>query len=155
MKRTPGRVEPTDAMTVGGAQYNAFGRRPSVLSSPTAVSVGGAQPGTLGLLKWTGTMFPNKDLVRKEAIPLKRIGEPEIRERLRDADLIYGCDTASDSISLFYGKEFCEELEKSSEAREIRVVSFELDFRTSEPAFLCAEVKSLRGKHDYVGYLRW
>ena len=97
-------------------------------------------------------MFPSKDLVRKGAIPLKRIGEPEIRERLRDADLIYGCDTASDSISLFYGKDFCEELEKSSEARTVRTVSFELDFRTSEPAFLCAEVKALRGKHDYVGY---
>ncbi len=95
--------------------------------------------------------MPSQQTLREMASPVQRIEEPDIREQMKEAGLIWGCDTASDCVALFYGREMLEDISKGrdSEFDPQITIAFELDFRTEELEYLCAAVQKLRGAHCY------
>ena len=95
--------------------------------------------------------MPSQETLREMASPVRRIEEPGVREQMKDAGLIWGCDTASDCVALFYGREMLEDIAKGrdSEFDAQAHIAFELDFRTEDLEYLCAAVQTHRGAHCY------
>ena len=89
--------------------------------------------------------------IRAIARPVKRIADPEVREEMLAAGVIFGCDTASDGVTLFYGKEMLEDIAKgrTAEFDPALIMAFALDFRTSDLEYLVAAVTTLRGSCCY------
>ena len=95
--------------------------------------------------------MPTDEMLREIAVPVRWIEEPEVRETIKKAGLIWGCDTASDCVTLLYGREMLEDIAKGrhSEFDPQGHIAFELDFRTDELEALCVAIQTLRGSHCY------
>ena len=76
--------------------------------------------------------MPSQETLREMSSPVRRIDEPSVREQMKEAGLIWGCDTASDCVALFYGREMLEDIAKGrdSEFDAQAHIAFELDFVT-------------------------
>lgn len=57
-------------------------------------------------------MASRMDALRARAIPVTRIEEAEVHEWIRQADVIYGFDSASDGVGTFFGLDIIEDLAK-------------------------------------------
>lgn len=91
------------------------------------------------------------DDIRARAIPFTRIEEAKVREWIRQADVIYGLDSASDGIAIFYGREIIEDIAKGrqDEFDAKLTLAFTLRFCSQDLEALCATVQDLKGRHTY------
>ncbi len=96
-------------------------------------------------------MASQMDATRARAIPITRIEEAEVREWIRHADVIYGFDTASDGVGIFFGREIIEDIAKGrqDEFDAKLTLAFTLRFGSQELEALCATVQDLKGRHTY------
>ena len=92
-----------------------------------------------------------KEDFRKIARPVREIENPKVREAMKEAGIIWGCDTASDNVSLFYGRDRLEDIAQDSTSKfdTRKIIAFELDFRTGELEDLYAAIEVLCGSCCY------
>ena len=73
------------------------------------------------------------------------------RALLKGADVIFGRDVDSQRIFLVYGRDALERVRRRNKAEKLAAVTVDLDQDSDELEWLCAAVKTLKGKHDYQG----
>jgi hypothetical protein len=84
---------------------------------------------------------------------LSSLENPESREMVKQADLIFGCDEAQGgSPVLFYGWELLGKISTEGGARCLKTLAFSYDSRTSQLEWLFAEIGVLKGSCDYKAY---
>lgn len=85
------------------------------------------------------------------AIPVRELGDPEIRQLVSQAGIVWGFDTYTGELSLFYGKEMLEDIAigRDSEFDPQMMVVFAIDARTVELEYLYAAVERLKGSCCY------
>lgn len=96
-------------------------------------------------------MASQMDAIRARAIPVARIEEDQVREWIRQADVIYGFDSASDGVGIFFGREIIEDIAKGrqDEFDAKLTLAFMLRFGSEDLKTLCATVRNLKGRHTY------
>ncbi len=89
--------------------------------------------------------------IRAGAIPVTRIEEAEVREWIRHADVIYGFDSVSEGVGIFFGREIIEDIAKGrqDEFDAKLTLAFTLRFGSENLNALCTAVQNLRGRHTY------
>ena len=96
-------------------------------------------------------MASRMDALRARAIPVTRIEEAEVCEWIRQADVIYGFDSASDGVGIFFGREIIEDIAKGrqDEFDAKLTLAFTLRFGSEDLKSLCTTVQNLKGRHTY------
>lgn len=96
-------------------------------------------------------MASQMDAIRARAMPVTRLEEAEVREWIRQADVIYGFDSASDGVGIFFGREIIEDIAKGrqDEFDAKLTLAFTLCFGSEDLKLLCTTVQNLRGRHTY------
>ena len=82
-------------------------------------------------------------------IPVHALEEPEYREVLKSADIIYGVDVNSRHEFLLFGREQLQRIVDSGVTEQAAVAKVELDHDTDELEWVIAAVTVLKGHHDY------
>jgi hypothetical protein len=82
----------------------------------------------------------------EETILVHRIeSEESVRERLREADIVFAADVMSQQKRLMYGRPLLRQIAGEIESYDAAVVYVELDHDTEELEFLAAALSVLKG----------
>jgi hypothetical protein len=85
----------------------------------------------------------------KSAMSLDALADPDCRNHVAEADVIWGVKTSTGEPTLFYGKSFLDEIIQSGKARTAKIMSFWYDPATTQLEYLIAAVSVLKGSHCY------
>ncbi len=88
---------------------------------------------------------------KAEAVPVRTLEDPKVREWVKDAAVVLGLDTSRDELVLFYGRETLEMINRTGVADSLPVAVLSYDQRTDELEFLIAAVRVLKGSDCYDG----
>jgi hypothetical protein len=86
---------------------------------------------------------------RPDYLPVKAIEQAEVRDSIKDADIILGVDNHTGEEALFYGESMLKRIVRTDQAESAKVMRFGLDFSMSELEYLCAAVMILKGSCCY------
>lgn len=91
-----------------------------------------------------------KDLLRQNALPVQRLADPDVQERLRRVPNVWGYDPATGRLHLFFAAEPLPKRPASLRLAEpANSLVFELDLQTEEEERLRQAVLAARGSCCY------
>lgn len=85
------------------------------------------------------------DRLALNAMDVRRIEEPKVREAIQLADIIYGVDRETGRVWPVWGKTICQAIAKSGITHKVPVFAFKLDFESNELEYLVAACSSVKG----------
>ncbi len=89
--------------------------------------------------------------LRESAFPITALEEDHVRDAIFSADLIWGYDSESDSMPLFFGKEKLADIAggREKEFGYLALLCFQIDLNSDQPELLRDTIQSLRGNCCY------
>jgi hypothetical protein len=87
-------------------------------------------------------------------LDVSELERPEMREAVRLCDLILGIDDSQNEKNevCFYGRDLLKDISKGRAAEwnhGTRMAKIHYDQRNDSLEFLCAAIRTLKGKHEY------
>jgi hypothetical protein len=82
-------------------------------------------------------------------IGVHALANPEYRDLLRDAEVIFAHDVSTGSNSIVFGRDVLQRIAGSDAGGEAKVLTVELDQGTDELEYLVTVVELVKGQHDY------
>ena len=84
-------------------------------------------------------------------LPVEQLRTPEGRERLKNADIVFGVDSFTGQSEIFFGREYLEKIVNSGVGDMANHASFLYDSRTDQLELLVAAIQAAKGYCCYKG----